>query len=168
MRILLAIASALLGAVVALPCRAASVSIVDHGIYQLELSGVRRPSESDPTGFQESYVAAKQTEETDNVCARLGLAFGFRFIVSDDARAGALPVTSVVRYPPPGITNARKVTYEKAEYREVVAVGARASFFYSFDERWEMVAGEWTLEVQVDGQVLTSRTFTISTACGTS
>ncbi len=92
--------------------------------------------------------------QTTIVPARRGLAFGLRVLLSDDV--GMTPVTMVTRHPPFGAEH----KIEERWSSSILGGSPNTRLFY-FEFDYEMVPGDWWLEVHAEGTILVSHKFTV-------
>lgn len=99
---------------------------------------------------------------TDRIPARVGVSFGIQYVV-----AGRPDINRVVRFrvrvlhppltPPGGSEQTRSQQWEGA-----ANVGIARYVGFAFDEPWEAVPGEWTLELVDDqGRILARQRFIV-------
>lgn len=114
-----------------------SLVMIDHGIY--ENGALKLP--------------------TNSVPKKLGSTFGFRFKAVKPV-GGQLSVTIVTNSP--GMINPTKKEVEfKTENQQNLLVGEEYNCTFTFEQEWEMVSGDWTLEVVAQDGTKISQTFQV-------
>ncbi|MAM61795.1 DUF3859 domain-containing protein [Maritimibacter sp. UBA3975] len=91
---------------------------------------------------------------TNVVPGEIGLGFGIRFQLQEGL--GARNVEIVTTHPPFGSPPVTVERYATTAYDD----SPNASLF-TFDYPYEVALGEWTIAVELDGEVVLSQTFTI-------
>lgn len=114
-----------------------SIEIVDFGIY-------------------DGNTLAMQTEA---VPKKLGTTFGFRFQVKGPQ--GGQANIRIITTSPGMINPAKKEVEFKAETTETVQVGVQYNCIFTFEQEWEMVSGDWTLEVVAEDGSTAKKTFQV-------
>ncbi len=92
--------------------------------------------------------------ETTSVPMALGTTFGFRFkAVDPDVTSMKVTIATTS----PGIINPEKTDVEfKNEIQADIQVGEIYGCTFTFEQKWEMVDGDWTLEVTTEsGETIT-------------
>lgn len=102
---------------------------------------------------------------TDTVCARLGVTFGFDYVLLGSPAGALVRLEAVTRFPPQGMTNAEGRHFAKNEYEAVVPVGGAGTRTFTFEEPWEMVPGTWVFEYHFNGRKIGEKAFEVATAC---
>ncbi len=139
-----------------LQIRAAEVS--GFGIFKSATTTSRR-------GFTARRIAADEVrgvrfiEYTTDIPARPGLNFGFQYIVNSSPAGKPIRVTSVVKFPEPGIRRPGGSLYTESRDTHEIIIGQKALHGYGFDEDWEMVPGPWVFELWHGNALLIQRTF---------
>jgi hypothetical protein len=94
--------------------------------------------------------------------ARAGIGFGVRFRTSGEPRGARATLRSVWKIPPPGIHNPNNDnTYRQSVVDFTTVIGGVHWRGYGFDEPWEVVPGEWTLEIWQGDRKLLEKSFAI-------
>lgn len=114
-----------------------SVQIVDFGIY-------------------DGNTLAMQTE---SVPKKLGTTFGFRFTVAKPE--GGQAKIRIITTSPGMINPAKKEVEFKTETTDTVQVGTQYNCLFTFEQEWEMVSGDWTLEVVAEDGSTAKKTFQV-------
>ena len=100
---------------------------------------------------------------TNRIPAKIGVRFGMKFEISDVPEPdGLAQVTVIVRYPP--ITKPDgtvSVGFKRSEEAPVKKGKVTGWWWYSFDHDYELVTGDWEIEIQFRGQKICSQTFKV-------
>jgi hypothetical protein len=135
------------------------IEIVEEGIYQAEITG-RVATPNVTTGAINQVKDATLLRQTKDVPAEAGLTFGFRYRVTGSNQGDPVTLKMVTRFPPQGLRDpGRQTTHFVNEYKSERVVGETALRTYTFDYSWEVVTGDWTLEIWLGDQKLAERTF---------
>lgn len=146
----------------------AQVEIRSYGLFTARTTGFK-PNPTDPSGREGMADGVGLIEQTDRLCARLGVNFGIEFrLVSASGGMGMAPLRIVTRFPPDGIVNAAGKRFTSTEATHTMLVGTETVRLYTFDEPWEMVAGVWSFEIYQGDARLAEQRFTVATQCGIS
>lgn len=130
------------------------IHIIDPGIYSVQ----SRPP--DPlTGIR--IVSNPQLlRRTADIPAKLGLSFGFRYLIQGVPVGVKVPVEFVTLYPHPGIHREGKRLAER-RYTMQIAVAVRNFASFQFDEFEELVPGIWIMEAWTAGRKLGEQRFCV-------
>ena len=135
------------------------VDIVESGIYAVGSKAVVA-NKGSPSGTISPVTGERLVRATTTVPARVGVAFGVRYVASGSQRGEEIELTLVTRYPPQGVTNPKTGwTHYSSEYKLKVIVGETSSRFYGLDETWELVPGNWALEFWHEGRKVGEKVF---------
>jgi hypothetical protein len=131
--------------------------IVEYGLYETKAVG-SRPAGQTATGNVASIGPKKLIEKTDVIPGMLGRSLGLVYRLP--AHIGpAETLTFRVIHPP--ITNPETgKTWDKSEWTS--EAGSRESYVgYTFDYRWEIAEGPWTIQILHEGKVVVEKTFKV-------
>ena len=140
------------------------VDIVEFGIYRTTLLR-RDPSATTAHGTLGVVGDYELVERTDTVCPRLGLSFGVEYVLVGRTEGRVVTIDWVTRFPRGGVTRPSGERFTESRYSTFKVVGERSYRDYTFDEPWEMVPGEWTLEFYHRGRKLGEKRFTVLAGC---
>lgn len=133
----------------------APVILEDFGVFCPDEATGRVAAPDTERGFIDVINGDPQVDfHTDIVPGELGLGFGMRFRLEP----GQDPVQGrvIITHPPFG---------NPAVSRESYAITVESEFSsmtqFDFDDAYEIQYGTWTLAIEIDGEVLLSRDFTI-------
>lgn len=133
-----------------------------YGVLQVDAAVAERPanmgiaSEYANVSMQHSVV-----KTTDVVEAKLGVAFGINFRITEPPLGSG--VTTLVKIQHPPITNpvtGRTVTVDEDTRRDVSGASTYSAFVFEND--WEIVPGPWTFTVFANGKRVLEKTFTVT------
>lgn len=142
--------TAILGAALALPVRAADISVhgVDFGIYRIEGSGSGRE--------------AKLVQKTDRIPLKRGTTFGVMVDIHGAQDGRERMLRKITRFPAPGLKNPR--TGKTRPYNETLVTvrdGDVLHGLFTFDHAWEMVPGTWSIEYWLGDEKLIGKQFNV-------
>lgn len=101
-------------------------------------------------------------EQTDLIRAKPGLVFGATYVISSEDFGDVIPMTMVTRFPPGGVIADDGETFALDRIPCDVENGKTSFQCYSFDHAWEMVPGEWHLELWYEEQIVADHVFTVT------
>lgn len=91
----------------------------------------------------------------------LGTQFGLEYQVNTKPKNRPISLTTIIRFPEPGLQAPRGKTYTESKETYRRKVGEPHLHGYGFDEEWELVPGKWVFEVWHNKAKLISKTFTV-------
>jgi Domain of unknown function (DUF3859) len=145
------------------PCVNAKATIVDSGSYATE-KGERAEGKDTAAGYTTAIDGKSLTSSGTRVKAKLGDSFGFRYkLECKGPKSFNTPMTIRTLHPP--MTNPKvgkavtESTWENNAWANHFEPNIHSGF--RFDERWEMVPGEWTVQVVHEGRVLVEKKFIV-------
>lgn len=144
-----------------------AITITEFGVYTSKLQ-YKEPSETAATGFINRVTDIKLVEQTDKICARIGLSFGVYYQVTGTPVGAPVVLQMVSRYPAPGVVDAKGRHHAISTFTSNGTVGATSFRSFTFEYAWEMLAGEWVFEFHHKGRKVAETRFTVATACGIS
>jgi len=153
-----------LGLWVSLPSlsMAAEVSggeIVEYGRAVAEVE--RRVEEKGSvTGYRTIIKNVNVVEQTNRIPATIGTRFGMSYRITGSPEGYGIKLTKKMRLPGLKDPKAGKVIYS-SEYELERPIGRLLYTGYTFEEEWECVPGEWTIEFWYGGKKLAEKTFTV-------
>lgn len=137
------------------------IEIIQSGLYTASI--VRRDSSlGTPTGKASIVESPSFYSDTTRVPAQAGIRFGFQYRLIGSPSGREVPLRAVWQIPAPGITNPVNGNVYRESTREFTAtIGETQIHGYGFDQPWEIVEGEWVLEIWHEKRLLASRTFQV-------
>lgn len=138
------------------------LNILDYGVYTATGENRVTPTGgTTATGDVRPVTNLKLVKQTDTIVAKPGLRFGLRYWVVGKPKGERVTVKFVTRFPKGGVTNAKGEKFEKNEFDWQMIIGETSYRTYTFDEPWEMVAGDWALEFWYDGKKIGEKRFKV-------
>lgn len=139
-----------------------SVRLVDCGTYRTgEVGRGEQPDTLNGSGPVSFDLGLDQPGA--RVRARLGTSMGFRYVAEGAPEGAVLPVRVVARHPP--MTLAGR-TLSESSWDDVVWVGQRNRAAWRFEAPFELVAGDWVLEVWQADRLLVRQAFQVEVEQG--
>ena len=137
------------------------IELLDVGLYRGERAG-QMGAPGSVAGNINRLTSVTFYEQTSRVPARLGVRFGIRFSLIGAPQRAVVPLRAVWRFPAPGLRDpgSGKVYSESIEEFSS-PIGELRQRGYGFDNDWELVPGEWTLEILHGQRRLLTQTFTV-------
>lgn len=137
-----------------------SAEIVEYGIYRLERTGEHILLPSTAAGAVEPAARVSLITTTNRVQAIVGTTFGCRFVVNGEPTGASVRLDIIVEHPPFEKTPGQKTgTTDKVPYRYVI--GQKGGYTYTFDNDWEAVPGDWSIQVWYRGRKLAEQKFVV-------
>ena len=117
----------------------------------------------DSNGFEHwSAHSGKVVEATTRIPACIGVRFGIMYSAFGETGGKPVTVEEVYKYPRPGL---RKPGVPSPKYEGYfprgLVPGTGYGVWYEFDHSWELVPGDWILEIRDGKRLLASKTFTV-------
>lgn len=137
------------------------IDVVDRGIYVIE-AGAQTKNAGTPTGEITAVTTARNVAATTTIPARVGVEFGFRFVVVGAPAGAKVALDMVDIYPAPGLRAPGSAEpMHRSRYRRTKTVGATEYVGYGFENPWELVPGTWTFQIWHGGRKLAEERFTV-------
>lgn len=136
------------------------IEVLEYGIYQASVAY----SERDANWVLQSRVGdVRHVKRTRTVPAKLGVRFGFGYVVVGSPQGAKVTLRKVTRFPPPGLKSpAAKEALKFSEVAVTRTIGREAGYVdYGFDDPWELVPGRWTIELWLGERRLAAQSFTV-------
>lgn len=136
------------------------IDIVQYGIYT---ATVEAGSRKVMNGLAHNVVTnIHHAVTTTTVPAQLGVHFGFRYRIVGSAPGRHVTLRKVTLFPPPGLKppDAAK-PMQRNEYTLQRKTGETSYTDYSFDHPWELIPGQWTLQLWEGNRKLAEKSFTV-------
>jgi hypothetical protein len=125
------------------------------------------------TKGEQTYVDAKgikhhtvskivHDDSTRTIPLRRDVIFGFRYRVIGSPKGAKVPLRIVVLYPAPGLARpGSPAPIMRDEEAATRTIGADSITSYGLEEPWELLPGDWTLEIWSGDRKMASQTFTV-------
>jgi hypothetical protein len=137
------------------------VDVVEYGIYTANTQSTQL-APGTAAGTVSTINDIQHAATTRTIPAQQGVRFGFRFVVVGAPAGTVVPLHMVTIFPPPGLTNpATQQLKAQSEYDTNAPIGATWYKGYSFTNDWEVLPGNWTMQVWYQGRKLAEQTFTV-------
>jgi hypothetical protein len=152
----LAVAIVLAAPARAEPAPSGPIQLDSHGVIcELRPQG-SRPAPGTVSGILNLIDQARDIDVvTNTVPAELGLSFGVRAMLADDAPA--MMVDVVVTHPPMGPAGQTVETWGTT-----LLPGDMALNVFTFEAEWELVQGPWRFQLHQNGEVLLDQGFMVT------
>jgi hypothetical protein len=162
MRLALIVALALTaGAASAQEAKLDHVELSKYGLYRGNPTG-KIPDAGTTTGTTTLVTGVDFYEVTNMVPACRGVGFGYVFRPVGAPDGQGVTVRSVWQLPEPGLKNPDTgKTYRQSISDFQTPIGELKFRGYTFDHDWELVPGEWILEIWQGDRRLAGKAFTI-------
>lgn len=131
--------------------------IIDYGTYQRDIHGGRIKSEEVIAGYIEPSYSMELIKATDEIDAKIGTTFGFRFKSNNK---NAEQVEYCGEFPP--MKNPQNgVVSTKDCYKYRLLPNKVQWHIFNIGHDWEIVPGKWTLYVIYRNKVAAKKIFTL-------
>ena len=143
-----------------------TVRLVNYGIIRPVGPFVRHADPNAASGFTSSGPGNSVFgERTSEVPATQGSAFGIRYRIEGIQKNQTIVVEEIIRHPPMTKPDGTVVTEERTKDRVTSDSGyVDQKFFYRLDRPFEVVLGDWSLAVAVNGVTAIDQHFTVRAA----
>jgi hypothetical protein len=115
-----------------------------------------------PSGIEARTAGfSKVAEVTTTIPACIGIRFGIVFSSASDGMP--MVVTGIDKFPSPGLRKpGLALPIHENRFARLLIPGMRNDeMWYELDYPWELVPGEWTLELRDGNRLLASKTFRV-------
>ncbi|MFC1488342.1 DUF3859 domain-containing protein [Thermodesulfobacteriota bacterium] len=156
----------MLGALLPVPTISAAaevygIEIFDYGIY----TAVVKKEIKDKNLVGGGFSKIKQIqfiERTTKIPATQNLTFGFQYLIKGRPQGGKIKIRKTTIFPSAGLKNPKtgKTGY-KNEVDLTAKIGEKVCEGYRFDEEWEMVPGNWTIQLWYKDRKLAEENFNV-------
>ncbi len=133
--------------------------IIDYGVYgKNEVTYTKKAN--NPMGHINVTTGVDILTPTVRVPARIGTNFGFRFELNGETGGKYIEYVRIIKTPRLTNPNNGKTT---EVFEDVISAPAGRILFagYTFEYEWELVPGEYTIQVLHDNKLLAEKTFHI-------
>jgi hypothetical protein len=137
------------------------INVKNFGVFSAVDHASQKPAASTiPFADVTNVHLAKKTR---TIPMSKGVDFGFQYEAVGMPPGEKATLHFVVIYPPPGINKPGSSSpILRDEYDQKVRIGVKGSYNgYELDNDWELVPGDWTLEIWSGPTKLASETFTL-------
>lgn len=134
-----------------------AVRLVDFGTYRSrDLARGAQPDTLHGSGPVSDDLGLERPGAL--VQARLGTSMGFRYVAEGTPAGAELPVRVVARHPPMTLEGR---TLSESSWTDVVRIGRQNRAGWRFEAPYELVPGDWTLEVWHGPRLLVRQAFQV-------
>ena len=143
------------------PAHVERIELAQYGLYRGDRAGeIADAGTTTGTTTMLSNVAFYEATSRVPACRGVGFGVVYRPLGKPDGAGAALRV--VWRLPEPGLRNPDNgITYRQSVSILVAPLGQARLRGYSFDHDWELVPGEWILEIWDGDRRLLAQTFSV-------
>lgn len=143
-----------------------TVRLVDYGIIRPAGPFARHTDPNAAAGFTSTGPGNSVFEQrTSEVPATLGSAFGIRYRIEGIQTNQTIVVEEIIRHPPMTKPDGTIVTEERTNDHVTSESGyVDQKFFYRLGQPFEVVSGDWSLAVAVNGVTAIDQHFTVGSA----
>lgn len=137
------------------------LEVIQSGLYNANIAR-RDSAPGTPTGKASLVDGPSFYSDASRVPAQLGVRFGFQYRLIGSPQGREARLRGVWHIPAPGITNpVSGNTYRQSARDFGALIGDTHVHGYGFDQDWEIVEGEWILEIWHNERLLASRSFMV-------
>lgn len=136
--------------------------VVDYGVYETIRIGDKDAADTSAghVHMLHDRLDPALRNQTDRIPGRVGVHFGFRFQVDGSPQLAVIPLR--VRVLHPAFTNpSTGRSWKTDEWDAPGNIGIPRFTGWAFDEPYEVVPGEWTIQVLMKGRVIAKKKFRI-------
>ena len=136
-----------------------AVKILDYGIYQAKILE-KKYAEKTATGDWNVIQTAGIVKRTTDIPGSVGTRFGILYVVEGEPHGKMVELQKITIHP--GLKNPKKkeMVY-RSDYTIEAEIGISRHSGYGFDHEWEVVAGNWTIQLWYKGKKLAEKTFVV-------
>ena len=145
------------------PPTAPTVRVVDYGIVRLVGPFERHADPNTAVGYTSSGPGRSTFEKaTRDIPAVQGCAFGFRYRIEGAPDGQRVTVEEIIRHPPMRRPDGTMIREERTKEEWLAEDGAvDRKFLYRLSQPYEVVPGDWTLTVTVNGKTAVEQHFNL-------
>ena len=165
------VAAAAIGAAAQTPTTVApaatvsGVTVINAGTYTgASRSAPAQAGQLSPTRTVGTLDDWHFVSDSTDVDGKAGTQFGIEFRVDGAPEGDNVTVYLTLTFPPQGIRNPNtgETLHKTTIAFPNAKIGARCLIGYGFDSAWEIVPGQWSLQVWYQNRMLAERIFTVS------
>jgi Domain of unknown function (DUF3859) len=137
------------------------IDVFEYGIYTADInSRVAAPDAA--VGYRNVVTNVRNAAKTRTIPAQKGIQFGFRYKIVGSPRGKEVLFHVVTIFPPPGLSDPDTHQLKaKSEYDVVKVIGEETFKSYNFEKDWEVLPGEWTMQIWYGGVMLQEQKFNV-------
>ncbi len=137
-----------------------AAQVVGYGIFTAKHQ-TRQKGFTDNSPAADSVEGVRFVDMTNKIPSILKTGFGIEYVINSTPKGRPILVTSVIKFPGPGLVTPKGKVYKESREHAQVKIGEPTFYGYAFDEAWEMVPGEWTFEIWHKKARLVKKRFTV-------
>lgn len=138
---------------------APQVTVREWGRYETRRSGITHKAVRTASGAVNPVTGRRLVKRTTEIFGQLGRSFGIEIDLTGFP-PGEVELTIRTLHPP--LTNPKTgKTTAVSEYDWPVAGRERVYFGFTFDDRWEIAEGAWTIQIFYRGRKLAEKKFRV-------
>ena len=137
------------------------LDITEFGVYTLDREVKGRDARGINLGAG-TNVRHRETKRT--IPAQIGTTFGFRYEVMGKPHAAPIELRQVVIFPSPGLTpsfSSSSRSIIRDEFLLQTRIGETSYASYTLEDAFELVPGDWVLEIWQGNRKLATQSFRI-------
>ena len=137
-----------------------AVEVLGYGVVESRISKSRM-------GFSKESMAVDGVDNvrfvtlSRDIPGVLGTKFGLQYRINSTPKGAMFEVSSIIIFPPGGLVNKQGKVFEQASETFEVPVGEQLFYGFGFDEEWEIVPGEWKIQIWHNNARMIERKFNI-------
>jgi len=137
-----------------------SVELLEFGIFKKVRSLDDVHASDTLSGRRHAVAKAVLVESTTNIPARIGTSFGFR--VRYHGQTPGAVVHCITKCLHPKLTDPSSGRSGEIDQYDTSSFSGREGYVgYTLDKAWEVVPGEWRIQLWVGPKLMVEKTFTI-------
>jgi hypothetical protein len=138
------------------------IEIRDVGIYDVENRGTVDAPGVPIVHHRNISGETKLVRRSNIVPATIGTHFGFRYSIVGNPNGAAVNLRMVGQYPSGGAHDQTTgQTLKGWEFVSPAILGAESYYDYALEQDWELIPGNWTLEIWQGNRKLAEQSFTV-------
>jgi len=158
--IVIAIVMLWAGGLTATDLQVRAAELVGYGIFDSKPVGTRARATS--KAYSSDGVSRIHfTEFTSEIPGELGVNFGIQYIVNTTPKGRPMLVRQVIRFPEGGLQMPGGRHYTESVQKGQITIGKKAFYGFGFDEPWEIIPGDWYIEIWHGPAKVISKKFTV-------
>lgn len=137
------------------------IDLLEAGLYRAERAG-QMETPGSVTGSINRLSRVDFYELTSRVPAQVGIRFGVRFRVIGTPEKALVRLRTIWRLPGAGLREPSSGrVYRESDEDFTTPIGEPRLRGYGFDNDWELVPGDWAIEIWHEQRRLLTHTFTV-------
>ena len=136
------------------------VELLEFGIFK-KISSLDDLHDSGTiSGIRHAVAKAKLIEETTSIPARIGTSFGFRVKYPGQATGAIVRCTAKCLHP--RLTDPSTGRSSEVEQWDISSLSGSEEYIgYTLDHAWELIPGEWKIQLWLGPKLMIEKTFTV-------